>query len=123
MNRLKNFEFKILNKGTNGPLLCCKQTTFDGGMRLVKNFKPRMPNCQNLENLCQKHPRVKIFNLKHRVPGIMSWPGKISANQISNSVSGLMDIFTTSLALANIPLPLKVVNLYLNYIKNKLFNF
>ena len=68
-----------------------------------------MPNYQNFEKLRQEHPRVKIFNLKRRVPGIMSWPGKISANQISNSVSGLMDIFTTCLALANIPLPLRVV--------------
>ena len=41
----------------------------------------------------------------------MSWPGKILANQISNSVSGLMDIFTTSLALANIPKPLRVVKI------------
>ena len=38
LNSFKKFELKILKKGTNGPLLCCKQTTFDGGMRLVKNI-------------------------------------------------------------------------------------
>ncbi|CBY34342.1 unnamed protein product [Oikopleura dioica] len=58
--------------GSNGPLLCCKQTTFDGGMR---------------------------------VPGILSWPGTVEPNQINNDVTGLMDLFTTGLALAEIPIP------------------
>lgn len=44
------------------------------------------------------------FEGGHRVPFIVSWPSKIKANQSFNGLSSSLDIFTTSLAAANIPI-------------------
>jgi arylsulfatase A len=40
-----------------------------------------------------------------RVPGIAWWPGRIPAGTVSLDLAGTMDIFTTSLALAGVPVP------------------
>uniref|UniRef100_UPI0037E8D7A6 N-acetylgalactosamine-6-sulfatase n=1 Tax=Semicossyphus pulcher TaxID=241346 RepID=UPI0037E8D7A6 len=58
--------------GSNGPFLCGKQTTFEGGMR---------------------------------EPGIAWWPGHIKEGTISFQLANVMDLFTTSLALAGISPP------------------
>ncbi|XP_040838164.1 N-acetylgalactosamine-6-sulfatase isoform X1 [Ochotona curzoniae] len=58
--------------GSNGPFLCGKQTTFEGGVR---------------------------------EPAIAWWPGHIPAGQVSHQLGSLMDLFTTSLALAGIKPP------------------
>ncbi|CAO2609613.1 Galns [Lemmus lemmus] len=58
--------------GSNGPFLCGKQTTFEGGMR---------------------------------EPGIAWWPGHIAAGQVSHQLGSIMDLFTTSLALAGLNPP------------------
>ncbi|KAF5928751.1 hypothetical protein HPG69_007383 [Diceros bicornis minor] len=59
-------------QGTNGPFLCGKQTTFEGGMR---------------------------------EPAIAWWPGHILAGQVSHQLGSIMDLFTTSLALAGLEPP------------------
>ncbi|XP_055520891.1 N-acetylgalactosamine-6-sulfatase [Leucoraja erinacea] len=58
--------------GSNGPFLCGKETTFEGGMR---------------------------------EPAIAWWPGHIPAGQVSEQLGTLMDLFTTSLALAGLQPP------------------
>ncbi|XP_072136154.1 N-acetylgalactosamine-6-sulfatase isoform X2 [Mobula birostris] len=58
--------------GSNGPFLCGKETTFEGGMR---------------------------------EPAIAWWPGHIPAGQVSYQLGTVMDLFTTSLALAGLPPP------------------
>ncbi|XP_066493109.1 N-acetylgalactosamine-6-sulfatase isoform X2 [Tiliqua scincoides] len=58
--------------GSNGPFLCGKQTTFEGGMR---------------------------------EPAIAWWPGHIPAGQVSHQLGSVMDLFTTSLALAGLQPP------------------
>ncbi|XP_058384453.1 N-acetylgalactosamine-6-sulfatase isoform X1 [Diceros bicornis minor] len=59
-------------RGSNGPFLCGKQTTFEGGMR---------------------------------EPAIAWWPGHILAGQVSHQLGSIMDLFTTSLALAGLEPP------------------
>ena len=39
------------------------------------------------------------------MPGILSWPGIVKPNQVSSHVSSLMDLFSTALDLAGIPIP------------------
>ncbi|XP_023646533.2 N-acetylgalactosamine-6-sulfatase isoform X1 [Paramormyrops kingsleyae] len=58
--------------GSNGPFLCGKQTTFEGGMR---------------------------------EPAIAWWPGHIPAGTVSHQLGTVMDLFTTSLALAGLATP------------------
>ncbi|XP_058702347.1 N-acetylgalactosamine-6-sulfatase isoform X3 [Poecile atricapillus] len=58
--------------GSNGPFLCGKQTTFEGGMR---------------------------------EPAIAWWPGHIPAGGVSHQLGSVMDLFSTSLSLANLPPP------------------
>ncbi|XP_029641081.1 N-acetylgalactosamine-6-sulfatase-like [Octopus sinensis] len=58
--------------GSNGPFLCGKQTTFEGGMR---------------------------------EPAVAWWPGKIPAGVVSHQLGSLMDLFSTVLDFANIPIP------------------
>ncbi|XP_073882871.1 N-acetylgalactosamine-6-sulfatase isoform X4 [Macaca fascicularis] len=58
--------------GSNGPFLCGKQTTFEGGMR---------------------------------EPALAWWPGHIAAGQVSHQLGSIMDLFTTSLALAGLTPP------------------
>ncbi|XP_061450068.1 N-acetylgalactosamine-6-sulfatase isoform X1 [Rhineura floridana] len=58
--------------GSNGPFLCGKQTTFEGGMR---------------------------------EPAIAWWPGHVPAGQVSHQLASVMDLFTTSLALAGLQPP------------------
>lgn len=58
--------------GSNGPFLCGKQTTFEGGMR---------------------------------EPAIAWWPKHIPAGQVSHQLGSIMDLFTTSLALAGLKPP------------------
>lgn len=55
--------------GSNGPFLCGKQTTFEGGMR---------------------------------EPAIAWWPGHIKAGMVNFQLANVMDLFTTSVALAGI---------------------
>ncbi|HVR30376.1 MAG TPA: sulfatase-like hydrolase/transferase, partial [Thermoanaerobaculia bacterium] len=40
-----------------------------------------------------------------RVPGIAWWPGRVPAGVVSQELSGTLDLFTTALALAGVPLP------------------
>lgn len=61
-----------LQSGSNGPFLCGKETTFEGGMR---------------------------------EPAIAWWPGRIPAGTVSSQVGTVMDLFTTSLALAGLVAP------------------
>ncbi|XP_006641278.3 N-acetylgalactosamine-6-sulfatase isoform X1 [Lepisosteus oculatus] len=61
-----------IQAGSNGPFLCGKETTFEGGMR---------------------------------EPGIAWWPGHIKAGQVSYQLANVMDLFTTSLSLAGLPVP------------------
>ncbi|XP_076831146.1 N-acetylgalactosamine-6-sulfatase [Brachyhypopomus gauderio] len=58
--------------GSNGPFLCGKETTFEGGMR---------------------------------EPAIAWWPGRIPAGKVSYQLGSVMDLFTTSLALAGLTAP------------------
>uniref|UniRef100_A0A3Q2ZSY4 N-acetylgalactosamine-6-sulfatase n=1 Tax=Kryptolebias marmoratus TaxID=37003 RepID=A0A3Q2ZSY4_KRYMA len=58
--------------GSNGPFLCGKETTFEGGMR---------------------------------EPAIAWWPGHIKEGEVSLQPANVMDLFTTSLALAGIDPP------------------
>ncbi|KAK2819700.1 hypothetical protein Q7C36_021346 [Tachysurus vachellii] len=58
--------------GSNGPFLCGKETTFEGGMR---------------------------------EPAIAWWPGRIPAGTVSYQLGTVMDLFTTSLALAGLNAP------------------
>ncbi|XP_034436973.1 N-acetylgalactosamine-6-sulfatase [Hippoglossus hippoglossus] len=58
--------------GSNGPFLCGKQTTFEGGMR---------------------------------EPAIAWWPGNIKEGTVNFQLANVMDLFTTSLALAGISPP------------------
>ncbi|KAG5849327.1 hypothetical protein ANANG_G00109040 [Anguilla anguilla] len=58
--------------GSNGPFLCGKETTFEGGMR---------------------------------EPAIAWWPGRIPAGKVSHQLGSVMDLFTTSLALAGLAAP------------------
>ncbi|XP_076989397.1 N-acetylgalactosamine-6-sulfatase isoform X3 [Tamandua tetradactyla] len=58
--------------GSNGPFLCGKETTFEGGMR---------------------------------EPAIAWWPGHVPAGQVSRQLGSVMDLFTTSLALAGLQPP------------------
>ncbi|XP_053722724.1 N-acetylgalactosamine-6-sulfatase [Synchiropus splendidus] len=58
--------------GSNGPFLCGKQTTFEGGMR---------------------------------EPAIAWWPGHVKGGTVSFQLASVMDLFTTSLALAGIRPP------------------
>ncbi|XP_036951516.1 N-acetylgalactosamine-6-sulfatase [Acanthopagrus latus] len=58
--------------GSNGPFLCGKETTFEGGMR---------------------------------EPAIAWWPGHIKGGTVSFQLANVMDLFTTSLALAGISPP------------------
>nr|XP_054525565.1 N-acetylgalactosamine-6-sulfatase isoform X7 [Pan troglodytes] len=58
--------------GSNGPFLCGKQTTFEGGMR---------------------------------EPALAWWPGHVAAGQVSHQLGSIMDLFTTSLALAGLTPP------------------
>uniref|UniRef100_A0A8C7XDN5 N-acetylgalactosamine-6-sulfatase n=1 Tax=Oryzias sinensis TaxID=183150 RepID=A0A8C7XDN5_9TELE len=58
--------------GSNGPFLCGKETTFEGGMR---------------------------------EPAIAWWPGRIKGGTVSFQPANVMDLFTTSLALAGIGPP------------------
>uniref|UniRef100_A0AAV2LNY8 N-acetylgalactosamine-6-sulfatase n=1 Tax=Knipowitschia caucasica TaxID=637954 RepID=A0AAV2LNY8_KNICA len=58
--------------GSNGPFLCGKETTFEGGMR---------------------------------EPAIAWWPEHIKAGSVNFQLSNVMDLFTTSLALAGIDAP------------------
>ncbi|KAF6715670.1 N-acetylgalactosamine-6-sulfatase [Oryzias melastigma] len=60
------------NCGSNGPFLCGKETTFEGGMR---------------------------------EPAIAWWPGRIKGGTVSLQLANVMDLFTTSLALAGISPP------------------
>lgn len=58
--------------GSNGPFLCGKETTFEGGMR---------------------------------EPAIAWWPGHIKEGTVSFQLANVMDLFTTSLAVAGIGPP------------------
>ncbi|XP_020508512.2 N-acetylgalactosamine-6-sulfatase [Labrus bergylta] len=58
--------------GSNGPFLCGKETTFEGGMR---------------------------------EPAIAWWPGHIKEGTVSFQLANVMDLFTTSLALAGVSPP------------------
>lgn len=58
--------------GSNGPFLCGKETTYEGGMR---------------------------------EPAIAWWPGHIKGGVVSFQLANVMDLFTTSLALAGISPP------------------
>lgn len=58
--------------GSNGPFLCGKQTTFEGGMR---------------------------------EPAIAWWPGHIKEGSVNFQPSNVMDLYTTSLAMAGISPP------------------
>ncbi|XP_029283150.1 LOW QUALITY PROTEIN: N-acetylgalactosamine-6-sulfatase [Cottoperca gobio] len=58
--------------GSNGPFLCGKETTFEGGMR---------------------------------EPAIAWWPGHIKGGTVNFQLANVMDLFTTSLALAGISPP------------------
>uniref|UniRef100_A0A8C6UQM9 N-acetylgalactosamine-6-sulfatase n=1 Tax=Neogobius melanostomus TaxID=47308 RepID=A0A8C6UQM9_9GOBI len=58
--------------GSNGPFLCGKETTFEGGMR---------------------------------EPAIAYWPGHIKEGAVNFQLSTVMDLFTTSLAIAGINPP------------------
>uniref|UniRef100_H3CVK4 N-acetylgalactosamine-6-sulfatase n=1 Tax=Tetraodon nigroviridis TaxID=99883 RepID=H3CVK4_TETNG len=58
--------------GSNGPFLCGKETTFEGGMR---------------------------------EPAIAWWPGHIQEGAVSFQLANVMDLFTTSLALAGVSPP------------------
>ncbi|XP_075877073.1 N-acetylgalactosamine-6-sulfatase isoform X2 [Nelusetta ayraudi] len=58
--------------GSNGPFLCGKETTFEGGMR---------------------------------EPAIAWWPGHIKEGTVSFQLANVMDLFTTSLAVAGISPP------------------
>uniref|UniRef100_A0A3B5L8K6 Galactosamine (N-acetyl)-6-sulfatase n=1 Tax=Xiphophorus couchianus TaxID=32473 RepID=A0A3B5L8K6_9TELE len=58
--------------GSNGPFLCGKETTFEGGMR---------------------------------EPAIAWWPGHIKGGAVSLQPANVMDLFTTSLAVAGISPP------------------
>ncbi|XP_062845442.1 N-acetylgalactosamine-6-sulfatase isoform X2 [Trichomycterus rosablanca] len=58
--------------GSNGPFLCGKETTFEGGMR---------------------------------EPAIAWWPGRIPAGTVNHQLGSVMDLFTTSLALAGLDPP------------------
>ncbi|XP_033845957.1 N-acetylgalactosamine-6-sulfatase [Periophthalmus magnuspinnatus] len=58
--------------GSNGPFLCGKETTFEGGMR---------------------------------EPAIAWWPGHIKEGSVSFQLSNVMDLYTTSLAIAGISPP------------------
>ncbi|KAL2088478.1 hypothetical protein ACEWY4_015377 [Coilia grayii] len=58
--------------GSNGPFLCGKETTFEGGMR---------------------------------EPAIAWWPGHIPAGTVSRQLGSVMDLFTTSIALAGLVAP------------------
>uniref|UniRef100_A0A8C9XQB1 Galactosamine (N-acetyl)-6-sulfatase n=1 Tax=Sander lucioperca TaxID=283035 RepID=A0A8C9XQB1_SANLU len=58
--------------GSNGPFLCGKQTTFEGGMR---------------------------------EPAIAWWPGHIKGGTVNFQLANVMDLFTTSLAVAGISPP------------------
>ncbi|KAF7664751.1 hypothetical protein LDENG_00167610 [Lucifuga dentata] len=58
--------------GSNGPFLCGKETTFEGGMR---------------------------------EPAIAWWPGHIPEGMVSFQVASVMDLFSTSLALAGLSPP------------------
>ncbi|XP_008291070.1 N-acetylgalactosamine-6-sulfatase [Stegastes partitus] len=58
--------------GSNGPFLCGKETTFEGGMR---------------------------------EPAIAWWPGHIKEGTVNFQLANVMDLFTTSLALAGISPP------------------
>ncbi|XP_073321301.1 N-acetylgalactosamine-6-sulfatase [Pagrus major] len=58
--------------GSNGPFLCGKETTFEGGMR---------------------------------EPAIAWWPGHIKEGTVNFQLGNVMDLFTTSLALAGISPP------------------
>lgn len=65
------------------------------------------------------------FEGGHRVPFVMSWPNQIKPNQTFNGLTSSLDIFTTSLAAANISIPknlqLDGVNI-LPYLKNNIGN-
>ncbi|TRY96188.1 hypothetical protein DNTS_026764 [Danionella cerebrum] len=61
-----------LQSGSNGPFLCGKETTFEGGMR---------------------------------EPAIAWWPGRIPAGTVSQQLASVMDLFSTSLAVAGLPPP------------------
>lgn len=61
-----------MQSGSNGPFLCGKETTFEGGMR---------------------------------EPAIAWWPGHIPAGSVSHQLGSVMDLFTTSIALAGLPPP------------------
>lgn len=56
------------------------------------------------------------FEGGHRVPFVMSWPNKIKANTTFNGLTSSFDIFSTSMAAANIPVKensnLEGVNLF-----------
>ncbi|XP_039650166.1 N-acetylgalactosamine-6-sulfatase isoform X1 [Perca fluviatilis] len=58
--------------GSNGPFLCGKETTFEGGMR---------------------------------EPAIAWWPGHIKGGTVNFQLANVMDLFTTSLAVAGISPP------------------
>ncbi|KAJ3593963.1 hypothetical protein NHX12_006296 [Muraenolepis orangiensis] len=58
--------------GSNGPFLCGKETTFEGGMR---------------------------------EPAVAWWPGHIPEGSVSFQLASVMDLFSTSLSLAGVPLP------------------
>ncbi|XP_071375800.1 N-acetylgalactosamine-6-sulfatase [Centroberyx affinis] len=58
--------------GSNGPFLCGKETTFEGGMR---------------------------------EPAIAWWPGRIPEGTVSFQLASVMDLFSTSVALAGLSLP------------------
>ncbi|XP_074522304.1 N-acetylgalactosamine-6-sulfatase [Halichoeres trimaculatus] len=58
--------------GSNGPFLCGKETTFEGGMR---------------------------------EPAIAWWPGHIKAGMVNFQLANVMDLFTTSVALAGVSPP------------------
>lgn len=58
--------------GSNGPFLCGKETTFEGGMR---------------------------------EPAIAWWPGHIATGTVSPQVASVMDLFSTSLAVAGLAPP------------------
>ncbi|XP_055010252.1 N-acetylgalactosamine-6-sulfatase [Boleophthalmus pectinirostris] len=58
--------------GSNGPFLCGKETTFEGGMR---------------------------------EPAIAWWPGHIKEGLVNYQLSNVMDLYTTSLAIAGITVP------------------
>jgi arylsulfatase A-like enzyme len=47
----------------------------------------------------------QVYEGGHRVPCIVSWPGKIKANQVSHETVMTMDFFPTIAGLAGAPLP------------------